>query len=375
MVVKHRLPCPLGLVANPSTVATNPGVAIYDRDASLPATGMKPREIFLASLCRQAVPRLATGSATSVVTTDLMNHAGVWFPEAHLDAKKWWRCQKPPPPCWASTTSCRCSASGTSQPRWAARSSGARRPHARLPHAIWSAMRSEPAIPRTFSSGCAPCRWRRSGLQRRPGDEVAIAGKVFGPWTLGYHVFGVEEFLMHTLLEPDQSSGRWRAQGGDGGVRPAPDRGRGRRLCLADHCTRDLCSPDAYREFLMDVHAELVERLPARWSCTSAATPPTGSATSARPGWPASTSTRRCRPRQARTWRADAFPDGRHEQPEIIRKGTRRHCRRMSSEKIAAGIDVIGPECAVPLDAPWINMRILAEEAKRQSAAKCHSCM
>ena len=49
---------------------------------------MKPREIFLAALHRQAVPRAAAGSATSVVTTDLMDQAGVWFPEAHLDARK-----------------------------------------------------------------------------------------------------------------------------------------------------------------------------------------------------------------------------------------------------------------------------------------------
>jgi hypothetical protein len=43
--------------------------------------GMKPRDIFLAALHRQPVPRAATGSATSVVTTDLMDHASVWFRE------------------------------------------------------------------------------------------------------------------------------------------------------------------------------------------------------------------------------------------------------------------------------------------------------
>ena len=39
-------------------------------------------------------------------------------------------------------------------------------------------------------------------------------------------------------------------------------------------------------------------------------------------------------------------------------------------EKLAAGIDIIGPECAMPLDARWINLRSIAEEAKRQS--NCH---
>jgi hypothetical protein len=32
--------------------------------------------------------------------------------------------------------------------------------------------------------------------------------------------------------------------------------------------------------------------------------------------------------------------------------------------KLAAGIDIIGPECAVPLDAPYANLRTLAQVAK-----------
>ena len=49
---------------------------------------MKPRDIFLAKLSRGATPRPAVGSATSVVTTDLMDEIGAWFPEAHLDVEQ-----------------------------------------------------------------------------------------------------------------------------------------------------------------------------------------------------------------------------------------------------------------------------------------------
>jgi len=34
-------------------------------------------------------------------------------------------------------------------------------------------------------------------------------------------------------------------------------------------------------------------------------------------------------------------------------------------EKVEGGVDIIGPECAVPLDAPYLNMKLLAEEASR----------
>ena len=44
---------------------------------------MKPRDIFLTKLKRGTAPRIATGSVTSIVTTDLMEKVGVFFPEAH----------------------------------------------------------------------------------------------------------------------------------------------------------------------------------------------------------------------------------------------------------------------------------------------------
>ena len=35
------------------------------------------------------------------------------------------------------------------------------------------------------------------------------------------------------------------------------------------------------------------------------------------------------------------------------------------SEKADCRIEIIGPECAVPLDAPYANLKTLAEEAKK----------
>ena len=49
---------------------------------------VKPRDIFLAKLHRGAASRAATGSATSMVTADLMDKIGVFFPEAHTDGVK-----------------------------------------------------------------------------------------------------------------------------------------------------------------------------------------------------------------------------------------------------------------------------------------------
>jgi len=43
---------------------------------------MNPREVFLRALERKPTARQATGSATSVVTADLMEKVSVFFPDA-----------------------------------------------------------------------------------------------------------------------------------------------------------------------------------------------------------------------------------------------------------------------------------------------------
>ena len=45
-------------------------------------------------------------------------------------------------------------------------------------------------------------------LKAEFGDEVAIIGKTMGPWTLGYHVFGVEPFLLGTVDNPKRPCAR-----------------------------------------------------------------------------------------------------------------------------------------------------------------------
>ena len=49
---------------------------------------MKPRDVFLAKITRQKAPRPAIGSATSIVTMDLMDQVGASFPEAHQDVEQ-----------------------------------------------------------------------------------------------------------------------------------------------------------------------------------------------------------------------------------------------------------------------------------------------
>ena len=54
----------------------------------------------------------------------------------------------------------------------------------------------------------------------------------------------------------------------------------------------------------------------------------------------------------------------------VIRSGDEAAVRADVRAKAAARIDIIGPECAVPLDAPYRNMAALTDEVKRLSGSR-----
>ena len=139
-------------------------------------------------------------------------------------------------------------------------------------------------------------------------------------------------------------------------------------LCLADHATRDICSPNAYREFLLDIHQELRDRIPCPLMLHICGDTVGPHSLYPRDG-PGLLPLRFEGPdRQGpRAGRRAPRPHGRDQQLRHHPHGTPETIRADVAEKIACHIDIIGPECAVPLNAPDENMRLLVEEVHRQS--------
>ena len=225
-----------------------------------------PRDIFLGALERRPAPRPATGSATSVVTVDLMEEVGVFFPEAHLGAEPMAALAEaghtvlgfdnvmPLFGVWHE------SAAMGGDVEWGERD---RLPDCRRPlYALGDAIRIPPDL--LSRPGCQVPLDAIALLRRRLGDEVAVVGKVFGPWTLGYPLFTVQEFLIATKLDPDAVH---RAM--DTLMRVTVEFGRAQIdagadcILLADHATSDLCSPKAYRDFLLPMHRRLADLIKA----------------------------------------------------------------------------------------------------------------
>jgi len=101
-------------------------------------------------------------------------------------------------------------------------------------------------------------------LKKHFGDEVTILGKVMGPWTLAYHLYNVQEFLYDTLADPDRVCRALDA------LKPVPlafakaqlDAGAD-AIVWADHATGDLVRNTMYRDFLLPIHQELIPQVPA----------------------------------------------------------------------------------------------------------------
>lgn len=332
---------------------------------------MKPRDIFMASIRRQPTPRPAVGSATSIVTMDLMDKVGAYFPQAHVDAEPMTALAAagytelgydnvmPLFGVWHELAALGC------QVDWGARD---RMPNAR--RRIADDIHQEISVPDDLLAqpSCAVPLEALRRLKARYGSEVAVVGKIFGPWTLGYHVFGVENFLIATLTEPDAVRKAMRRlmevtiRFGRAQIEAGAD-----ALTLADHATRDLCSPASYLEFLVEIHQELHERLPCPLILhicgdTSDRIPyirTTGiDCFHFDSKVPATAARQLAGPRLALM--------GGTSNLTLVRSGTPETIAKDVTEKLAAGIDVLGPECAVPLDAPYANLKRIAEEVKRR---------
>jgi [methyl-Co(III) methanol-specific corrinoid protein]:coenzyme M methyltransferase len=127
---------------------------------------------------------------------------------------------------------------------------------------------------------------------------------------------------------------------------------------LADHATRDLCSPAAYRDFLKGVHAELSHLLPCPVVLHICGD------TSDRIGMIAETGlacfhwdTKLGDAHKARELAGDGIAlMGGINNTEVLRRGSVELIEARCGDAVSAGIDIVAPECAVPLDTPMRNL-------------------
>jgi [methyl-Co(III) methanol-specific corrinoid protein]:coenzyme M methyltransferase len=320
------------------------------------------RARLLQALTHQGAPGCpAFGTGTSIACVDLMARANAFFPQAHLDAQ----------------TMARLAITGHSilgfdvvMPLYSVCHEAA----AMGVEVNWGGPTTMPTcgapIFRTADDIHIPANFLAhpaiqtplhalSLLKQRLGDDAAVCGKVFGPWTQAYHYFGIENFLVGTIDDPAGTARildlllsvtlRFAQAQIDAGADC---------LLLADHATRDLCSPDAYRTFLEPIHTRLAAEVGCPLILHICGN------TSDRVGDIAATSL------PCFHW------DTRSGPPAAMRQLAGRRLALMGgisnstlqttplavaeqARAAASHVDILGPECAIPLTTPLDNLRAI----------------
>jgi [methyl-Co(III) methanol-specific corrinoid protein]:coenzyme M methyltransferase len=321
------------------------------------------RQTFLDAITRRKPRGRVFGTGTSIACRDLMAATGASFPEAHLDPEQMAAlaiaghtvlgldvvmplfsvCHE------AAAMGCRVNWGG---------------PDA-MPEGGKPIFKDEEdiRIPADLVTrpGCAVPLAAIGLLKKRLGDAAAVCGKVFGSWTQGYHYFGVENFLIGTLDDPAQTTRILdRLMPATIAFAQAQVDAGADCILLADHATRDLCSPAAYRDFLLPLHTRLAAEISVPVILHICGNTSDRIGMIARTGldcfhWDTKTG-------PSAAVRGLAGPDlalmGGVGNYTLLR-GTPDDVRAQVAAAVAGDIDVVGPECAIPLATPLANLKAI----------------
>lgn len=229
-------------------------------------SSMTSRERVLAALAREPVDRTPLCNPTSLATVELMDLVDAPFPAANREPELMARLAAtgytelgfdtimPVFTIIQESSALGCKIQWEQKDNW---------PTVRMSEPIWH----EPddiAVPADLCThpDTACVTEAIKILRREYGDEVAIVGKTMGPWSLGYHCFGVEPFLLLSLDDPGKTKlclDRMKEITIEFGL--AQIEAGADALTLPDHATGDLVSGDYYKRYLRDLHIEFAERL------------------------------------------------------------------------------------------------------------------
>ena len=227
---------------------------------------MNRKERVISALNGLPVDRPPVANPTSVATVEMMDLVGARFPDAHRDAELNARLAAteytefgfdsitPYFSIIQESAAIGCEIQWEQKDNW---------PTVRMMNPIWKSS-NDVHVPPDFLNhpDVKVITDSIKILKMEFGNEVAIIGKTMGPWTLAYHVFGVEPFLLGTVDDPKETAKaleklkEFTLIYGQAQIDAGAD-----ALTLPDHATGDLVSGEYYRRFLLELHQELEESL------------------------------------------------------------------------------------------------------------------
>jgi MtaA/CmuA family methyltransferase len=328
---------------------------------SVPA--MSSRERVLSALARKPVDRTPVCNPTSVATVELMDLVDAPFPEANRNPELMARLAAtsytelgfdsimPVFSIIQESSALGCSIQWEQKDNW---------PTVRMGDPIWEDADDIKIPPDYLTHPDTKCVLGAiSRLKKEYGDEVAIIGKTMGPWSLGYHCFGVEPFLLLSLDDPEKTKlalDRMKeatVQFGLAQIEAGAD-----ALTLPDHATGDLVSGEYYKRFLRDLHIELAERIPIPLILHICGRTVDRMDYIAQTGFAAFHFDSKNEPEESMdVVRNRISLVGNINNPETLFARGPEEVRSEVFKNLDSGVQLVGPECAIPLQTSIENLK------------------
>ena len=324
---------------------------------------MTSRQRVLAALQRQPVDRTPVCNPTSVATVELMDLVDARFPEANRQPELMARLAAtgytelgfdtimPVFSIIQESSALGCKMQWEQKDNW---------PTVRMREPIWAGPEDIVIPPDFLTHPDTRCVIEAIKILRREyGDEVAIVGKTMGPWSLGYHGFGVEPFLLMSLDDPGKTKlcldriKEATIQFGLAQIEAGAD-----ALTLPDHATGDLVSSEYYARYLRDLHIEFAQRLPVPIILHICGRTVDRMEYIAQTGMAAFHFDSKNAPAESmQIVRKRISLVGNLNTPEILFSKGPEEVRLEVYRNLDAGVELVGPECAIPLQTAIENLK------------------
>ena len=326
-------------------------------------SAMTSRQRVLAALRRQPVDRTPSCNPTSVATVELMDVARAPFPDANRQPELMARLAAtghtelgfdtvmPVFSIIQESSALGCKIQWEQKDNW---------PTVKMREPIWEKPEDIRIPPDLLTHPDTQCVIQAIKILRKQfGDEVAIIGKTMGPWSLGYHCLGVEPFLLMSLDDPDKTKRcleklkESTIQFGLAQIEAGAD-----ALTLPDHATGDLVSGEYYDRYLRNLHIEFAERLSVPLILHICGRTVDRMEFIAQTGMAAFHYDSKNDPSESMAILKNRISlVGNVNNPDTLFSKGPEEVRREVYKNLDAGVQLIGPECAVPLQTALDNLK------------------
>jgi MtaA/CmuA family methyltransferase len=327
---------------------------------------MTSRERVLAALRRQPVDRTPLVNPTSLATVELMDLVDAPFPDANREPEVMARLAAtghtelgfdsimPVFSIIQESSAIRCKIQWEQKDNW---------PTVKMTQPIYQSPEDIRIDDEWIEHPDTQCVLEAIKILRKQFPDVAIIGKTMGPWSLAYHTFGVERFLLMSLDDEAATKDvltrlkRLTIEYGVAQAEAGAD-----AITLPDHATGDLVSGEYYKRYLQDLHQEFAEEIPIPIILHICGRTVDRMGYIADTGMAAFHYDSKNDPDESMQAVGDKISlVGNVNNPTTLYSKGAEEVKEEVRRNLEAGVQMVGPECAIPLQTPIESLRAIRE--------------